>query len=254
MATDKQREANRRNTLKSTGPSTPPGKAIAAQNSFKHGLCADDSTLYDDPQTEQGIEQSIARYFDYYRPDNPLAHDALEEIAVCRIRLRQLQLAQMGLINDACEKMFDKHTFKDAEGRMRHFYDATSHYPGDERQVANRLLGIAWQSVGADLEHMSRYEARVHNRYLKALKQFESLSFPDPAPKTTPQPVPICVDPCSSVANNSGPVPPSPSVANKAVQNEPNVDSSPLKSTPDRVQDPLPAQRQTDAGPAYFGS
>jgi hypothetical protein len=143
MATDKQREANRLNALHSTGPRTPEGLAKSAQNSFKHGLCVDDSTLFEDPETKADIAQHLARYFDYYQPQSPLEQDALEEIAICKIRLRHLQRAQMGLINDAREKMFDKHTFTDPDGRHWHFYDSAAHPPGDERFVANRLLGIA---------------------------------------------------------------------------------------------------------------
>lgn len=40
MATQLQNEANRRNSLKSTGPKTAEGKAIASQNAVTHGLSA----------------------------------------------------------------------------------------------------------------------------------------------------------------------------------------------------------------------
>jgi hypothetical protein len=161
-------------------------------------------------------------------PNRPSKQDALEEIAICKIRLRHLQRAQMGL--------FDKHTFTDPEGRHWHFYDSAAHPPGDERFVANRLLGIAWQSVASDLDKMSRYEARIHARHQKALKTFESLrragcrpaadcqsaqpaksNQPDP-PVSKPAPQPAAPPPTS-------PVP-------ATLQNEPNFDLNPADSTP----------------------
>jgi hypothetical protein len=165
MATDKQREANRRNALLSTGPRTPEGRAISAQNSFKHGLCADDSTLFDDPETKADIEKHLAAT----SPNHPSNTTPSKKSPSAR-SLRHLQRAQNGLINDAREKMFDKHTFTDPEGNLHHYYDVASHSPEDERHIANRLLGVAWQSVASDLDKMSRYEARIHTRYQKALK------------------------------------------------------------------------------------
>ena len=42
MPTQKQIEANKQNSLTSTGPVTTEGKAIVAQNAVKHGIFARD--------------------------------------------------------------------------------------------------------------------------------------------------------------------------------------------------------------------
>ncbi len=35
---ERQLAANRKNTLRSTGPNTPEGKAVSARNAIKHGI------------------------------------------------------------------------------------------------------------------------------------------------------------------------------------------------------------------------
>ncbi len=45
MTTEKQKTANRRNALRSTGPASPGGKAKAARNAVQHGLRSRDVLL-----------------------------------------------------------------------------------------------------------------------------------------------------------------------------------------------------------------
>ena len=45
MSSRKQRDANRRNALKSTGPKTAKGKAQAKMNALKHGLTAEEIVI-----------------------------------------------------------------------------------------------------------------------------------------------------------------------------------------------------------------
>jgi len=42
MTSEKQEKANRQNALKSTGPKTSKGKAVARYNAVKHGLLSQD--------------------------------------------------------------------------------------------------------------------------------------------------------------------------------------------------------------------
>ncbi len=78
MPTQKQIEANRQNASKSTGPKTPEGKAIAAQNSIKHGMYTDQIIINGESQDEFELHRD--RLFEQFKPEDPL-----EEIYVGRI-------------------------------------------------------------------------------------------------------------------------------------------------------------------------
>ena len=45
--TEKRREANRRNALRSSGPKTAQGKSIAKWNAVKHGLLSREAVIPD---------------------------------------------------------------------------------------------------------------------------------------------------------------------------------------------------------------
>ena len=50
MSTPAQIQANRQNAQKSTGPRTPQGKAVVAQNALKHGLLARQAVIVGEDQ------------------------------------------------------------------------------------------------------------------------------------------------------------------------------------------------------------
>ncbi len=221
MSTQKQRDANRRNAQFSTGPTSDPGKSTSSLNALKHGFCADDATLYDDPETSQHIETRILSYFNHYQPVTPLEEATLREIAVCEIRLDRLVRAETGLLNFYRQLAFQHHTFNDPAGNVYHKFDSSTHRPGDERHVANMLLGVAWRDAGPEIDRMSRYESRLRVRYEKALKRLDSLLASRPAPEPPkPQPDP---DPPPT------PKPPQPEIA--LLPNEPNFDLTPAEAT-----------------------
>ena len=79
---DKKLEANRRNSLKSTGPRSDEGKARSAMNALKHGLTAEQIVLpNEDPEAYDALRQ---KWLDDY-PDADAGQLALIEIAVRNI-------------------------------------------------------------------------------------------------------------------------------------------------------------------------
>jgi len=87
MTSQKQIEANRKNSLKSTGPNTTAGKAAVSQNATRHGLRSQQIVIQGENQNE----------FDDFRnlliaqllPDNPLETLLVDRIAAGFWRLRR---------------------------------------------------------------------------------------------------------------------------------------------------------------------
>jgi hypothetical protein len=52
-------EANRKNSLKSTGPKTPQGKAVVRYNALKHGILAREAVITEGDGREERANPSI---------------------------------------------------------------------------------------------------------------------------------------------------------------------------------------------------
>jgi hypothetical protein len=92
QVSQKKLEANRANARRSTGPTSPAGKAKAAQNSYKHGVFARRlfSNLEQSAQDRADYGMLYRSFFEQYSPVGPLETFLLEKITTTTLRQARL--------------------------------------------------------------------------------------------------------------------------------------------------------------------
>jgi hypothetical protein len=106
MASFRQIEANRRNSIKSTGPITQEGKQRSRQNAVRHGLCAETVVeVLEDIDDYRGFEAAVIADYD--------ARTAVERELVLRLvsllwRLRRATAIETDLLRIQAEIVRDR--------------------------------------------------------------------------------------------------------------------------------------------------
>src|SRR6266700_6073883 len=94
MSSQRQIEANRLNAQKSTGPSTPEGRAGVSLNSLKYGLYAE--TLILPGEDPAAFESLLDRLDAEYEPATPTEEGFVSQIAMAtwrRARIQRMEVA-----------------------------------------------------------------------------------------------------------------------------------------------------------------
>lgn len=89
-------EINRQNSLKSTGPRTARGKAIASLNATKHGLLSHQPPLVagEDLASFEGVMQALV---DEHQPQGPTEFLLVQQLAMAHLRLHRLWGAEAAI-------------------------------------------------------------------------------------------------------------------------------------------------------------
>ena len=125
----RQLEANRRNALRSSGPRTAAGKAVARDNALKHGFLS--RHLIIEGESEEDFQQLLDELMAEYRPVGVVETGLVEQVAICLWRKARFVRAEAAMVN------LNRRTFGEAQAR----------------EVAQRL-GLpeeAWRSIPAPL-------------------------------------------------------------------------------------------------------
>ena len=86
---------------KKVGPNTAMGKAIASQNSLKHGLT---SNRPSSSSEKEAYTHYLTELNHYYQPQNPIEQLQLERIAMCKIKLDRLYALENAQLTIAIAK------------------------------------------------------------------------------------------------------------------------------------------------------
>jgi hypothetical protein len=218
MATSKQIAANRRNALRSTGPQTPEGKAVASRNSLQHGLLAKNAVLSDECQ--QAFLDTLAALEAGYQPVGPVEAFLVRQMAVAQWRLDRMNRIETGLLTCRLETVRklesddedddededdeeDEEDDEDQEDQQEEGAEEEDQAeqvldpqqdPNQEEDYdeTTRLLGLSFfrDSAGADIfSRLARYETMIRRAYYKALSALVSAQarrLGQPPPRLAP--------------------------------------------------------------------
>ena len=143
IVSDKRREANRRNALKSSGPKTEEGKAMARANAWKHGLTALVVPAVG-PEAEQARAERIAECRATYSPVDGWQTWLVDELA--GVSLRLARIGQMEEIQRGIAAIRAGGDLWDEDRRL----DVETIAKGLERQPAEVVAKLRQSPQGCD--------------------------------------------------------------------------------------------------------
>jgi hypothetical protein len=150
---DRKRLANRRNAKRSTGPTTPEGKARSSRNAVKHGLLTADVVV----NTGDGAERPgefhalLDHLVEEFEPRGPVEQALIERVAACFWRLRRAQRFEVGALReslDECRRDPDSSELARLEDELHRAHESRDRHaeylqflqtfdPSDPRAVTN---------------------------------------------------------------------------------------------------------------------
>jgi hypothetical protein len=139
---ERKLEANRRNAQLSTGPKSPEGKAIAARNSTRHGLRAEEVVL--PGEDADAFDRSLGAWMADFKPPTEARAVLVEQAAAHAWRLRRCLKAERDHLEDRGDeavRRLRRDAFHDVS------YEAENLRSAPARSLAALLRnreGVAW--------------------------------------------------------------------------------------------------------------
>ena len=95
MTTQAQIQANQKNSLSSTGPTTPQGKDASRRNSCRHGLAGTGGVVA--PGDRAKVEARAKALLEEFQPETEFERTLVEQMAVDSVRIDRCQAAYLAL-------------------------------------------------------------------------------------------------------------------------------------------------------------
>ena len=153
MTSQKQIEANQRNAQKSTGPKTPQGKSIVAQNATTHGFTANTPIIPGEDPTAYGAFKS--QLIKELNPQGPTEIMLVERIIDLSWRLKR-----SGRLHIDAYRVFSEDTQSTTDSNTDCGHIAVRDFAGDK--VFERLL---------------IHERRIENSLFKTITELQRIQF-----------------------------------------------------------------------------
>src|SRR5712692_9549229 len=113
MTSARQLEANRRNALRSTGPSTVNGKHASRRDALRHGFTAE--TVLESMENAEAYRAFEAAIVSEYLPRTPVEQELAHRLASLFWRLRRATAIETGLLRMQGEIL---HAFRSSRAKM----------------------------------------------------------------------------------------------------------------------------------------
>ncbi len=185
MTSLRQIEANRRNSLKSTGPRTQEGKRRSRRNALRHGLTAETVIeIFEDVEDYKAFEAAVIVDFD--------AHTAVQRELALRLasllwRLRRATSIETDLMRIHAEILHEGCDPSDGDSAAR-AHSSTPQpgsgdgaFVGDDQRVLSGTRGLSYSFLRlASCDHgvferLSRYEAALWRQAVQTLAALQAI-------------------------------------------------------------------------------
>lgn len=159
MPTEKQIEANRRNSQKSTGPRTPEGRAAVRLNGVTHGLTA--ATLVLPGEDKSDFAALLADLEAEHQPAAPTEEVIVRQMALASWRLRRVYHLEAAVFSVRLQEL-EEDFEEDYERKLKNVERQAKVVLEDTRRTRS-------------LDHLSRYESRLERSFYRALHELQRL-------------------------------------------------------------------------------